>query len=105
MTAKSKTQNKIVQRNVKLQIVVKLDRNSANLKFYRTNCCNLRKFTVDNAIKQFEMRLKKRLLLQLTSLKSSTVSVCFVATNEQFFTQNCKSELQNEENYNENNIN
>lgn len=64
MTAKSKTQNKIVQRNVKLQIVVKLDWNSANLKFYRTNCCNLRKFAVDNAIKQFEMRLKKRLLLQ-----------------------------------------
>ena len=104
MTAKSKTQNKIVQRNVKLQIVVKLDRNSANLKFYRTNCCNLRKFTVDNAIKQFEMRLKNVYCCNsFTSLKS-TVSACFVATNEQFFTQNCK-ELQNEENHSKNNIN
>lgn len=105
MTAKSKTQNKIVQRNVKLQIVVKLDRNSANLKFYRTNCCNLRKFTVDNAIKQFEMRLKNVYCCNyFTSLKS-TVSACFIAIHKQFFTQNCKSELQNEENYNENNIN
>ena len=51
------------------------------------------------------MRLKKLLLLQFTSLKSSTVSVCFVAINKQFFAQNCESELQNEENYNENNIN
>lgn len=50
------------------------------------------------------MLLKKLLLLQFTSLKS-TVSACFVAIHKQFFTQNCKSELQNEENHSENDIN